>query len=215
MGTPHALLKMSVRTYLWYPQCDTNAIVQPPPESPSLHLHSWNLILIDTSISRPPTTLFLCWRKALRTSQGKTRYPHAREKRRYGAFRCHYLPPSQSGKDPGRGRKSVESVEGGMDCQSFQTHRHAPSGRNRVQPATCPLVNTNSWRRAKSLEYLEGSLGWKSFKVCSHGPRSRKKRATVTRPDLHTWWMASGRSSCPVLSGNNNCRSWNVHFQLS
>ena len=40
------------------------------------------------------------------------------------------------------------------------------------------------------------------------------KRETVTRPDLHTWWMASGRTSCSVLSGNGNCRSWNVHFQL-
>ena len=29
------------------------------------------------------------------------------------------LPPSQPGKDPGRGRKSAESVEGSMDCQSF------------------------------------------------------------------------------------------------
>ena len=48
----------------------------------------------------------------------------------------------------------------------------------------------------------------------SSGPRSRKKRATVTSSDRHTWWMASGRPSCPVLSGNNNCRSWNVHFQL-
>ena len=36
----------------------------------------------------------------------------------------------------------VESVEGGMDCQSFQIRRHAPSGRNRVQPATCHFVNT-------------------------------------------------------------------------
>ena len=26
---------------------------------------------------------------------------------------------TESGKDPGRGRKSAESVEGGMDCQSF------------------------------------------------------------------------------------------------
>ena len=76
------------------------------------------------------------------SSQRKTGYPRAREKRRNGAFRCYYLPPSQSGKDPGRGRKSVESVKGGMACQSFQIHRHALSGRNRVQPATCPFVNT-------------------------------------------------------------------------
>ena len=74
--------------------------------------------------------------------------------------------------------------------------------------------STNSWRRTKSLQYLEGSLGWKSFKVCSNGPRSRKKRATVTRPDLPTWWRASGRSSCSVLSGNSNCRSWIVYFKL-
>ena len=52
------------------------------------------------------------------------------------------LPPSQPGKDPGHGRKSAESVEGCMDCQSFQILRHAKCGRDRVQIATCPVVNT-------------------------------------------------------------------------
>ena len=66
----------------------------------------------------------------------------------------------------------------------------------------------------ENVDSPRAAMGWKSFKVCSNGPRSQKKRATVTRPDLHTWWMASGRSPCPVLGGNNNCRSWNFHFQL-
>ena len=68
--------------------------------------------------------------------------------------------------------------------------------------------------RVKYFDLYEGGLGWKRFKVFKNGPQSWKKRTTVTHPDFHTWWMASGRSSCSVLSGNNNCRSWDVHIQL-
>ena len=50
---------------------------------------------------------------------------------------CHFL--SQA-----RIRDVVENstFEGSMDRQTFQILQHAPSGRNRVQPATCTLVNT-------------------------------------------------------------------------
>ena len=107
-------------------------------------------------------------------------------------------------------------------CRHQPVRTPCPESEGRVQRGGHTLLDAqsgdvplarHSWRRAKSFEHLEGSLGWKSFKVCNNGPRSRKKRATVTRPDLRTWWMASGRSSSPVLGGNNNCRSWNVHFQ--
>ena len=57
-------------------------------------------------------------------------------------YTCRIFPESQPGKGPGRGRKSAEFVEGGMDGQSFYIRRHAPSGRNTVQPATCSVVNT-------------------------------------------------------------------------
>ena len=32
--------------------------------------------------------------------------------------------------------------------------------------------------------------------------------------DFHTWWVASGRSSCSLISGNFNYRSWNAHIQF-
>ena len=34
------------------------------------------------------------------------------------------------------------TVEGSTNSKTFQIRQHAPSGRNRVQPATCTLVNT-------------------------------------------------------------------------
>ena len=52
-----------------------------------------------------------CWGKAGRTSQGKTRYPRTREKRRIGTFRFYYLPPSQPGTGPGCVWKSIESFK--------------------------------------------------------------------------------------------------------
>ena len=54
-------------------------------------------------------------------------------------------------KDPGCVSKSIESVKGGMDCQSFPILRHATSGRNRVQTATCSVVNTRRLAPGRSL----------------------------------------------------------------
>ena len=74
--------------------------------------------------------------------------------------------------------------------------------------------DTKLWTSLNIFEHLEGSLGRESFKVCKNGPRRRKKRTIVIRPAFHTWWMASGRLLCSVLSGNRNCRSRNVHIRL-
>ena len=72
--------------------------------------------------------------------------------------------------------------------------------------------STNPWRSAKSIEHLEGRLGLIICKVCTNGPQCWKKRTTITRPAFHTWWMASGRSSGSVLSGNGHYCSRNVPF---
>ena len=40
---------------------------------------------------------------------------------------------------------AAQSVEGGMDCQSFKIRQRAPSGRTRVQPATCSLLTIGGW----------------------------------------------------------------------
>ena len=81
-----------------------------------------------------------------------------------------------------------------MDCQSFEILGHAASGRNRVYPATCAVVNTGGWHSDahKALCSVASTIAARALSIFS--------RARTILFQLHAALFVTNNALC-IMSG--------------